>query len=134
LRLKDGLTYDQIAERFGCTRQAVSLALERFTCLTENPAQLETYRANKQGLFEIVEQALVERLLREAVSGRATVGDLARALDVISKHVRLLSGQSTANIGLLVQTLGEVHKDLDSALQPIVVSTVRGSTDSNIPE
>lgn len=116
LRLKDGLTYEQIAERFGCTRQSVSAALERFTCLTENPAQLEAYRANKLGLFETVEQALLERLLKEATIGRASVGDLARAMDTIAKHVRLLSGQSTQNIGLLVQTLGDVHKDLDAAL------------------
>ena len=121
LRIKDGLSHEQIAERFGCTAGAVRLAFGRFACLTEDPAQLDAYRANKLGAFEAVEQALLERLFKEAVSGRASVGDLARAIDTVSKHIRLLQGASTQNIGLLVQTLASVHKDVDAALLPLPV-------------
>jgi len=119
LRIKDGLTTEQIAERFDCSPQAVRLAFSRFICLTDNPEELEAYRAHKAGLFETLEQALIERLLKETISGRASIGDLARGLDVVSKHVRLLAGQSTQNIGLLVQTLGDVHKDVIGAVQVI---------------
>ncbi len=118
LRIKDGLTYQAIADRFACSEAAVRQALGRFLYLCDAPEQLETYRQQKVGVFETLEHALIERLLYEVVQGRASVGDLARALDVVSKHVRLLAGQSTANIGLLVQTLGEVHKDLGAALEP----------------
>ncbi len=124
LRVKDGLTYDAIGERFACTGESVRSALGRFIYLCESPADLHAYREQKAAVFETLEHAIIERLLRDVVNGRATVGDLARCLDVVSKHVRLLAGQSTANIGLLVQTLGEVHKDLGSALegtQPVVV-------------
>jgi len=117
LRIRDGLSHAEIAERFGCTREAVTQAFKRFTCLTDDPAQLEAYRQHKQGVFEASEQVLVERILRDTQYGEPSVGELARALDVVSKHLRLLQGQSTDHfVGLLVQTLGEVHKDLDAAL------------------
>jgi transposase len=116
LRIRDGLTHAQIAKRFGCTREAVTQAFKRFTDLTDDPAQLEAYRQHKQDLFEASEQVLVKRILRETQDGEPSFGELARALDVVSKQVRLLQGQSTGNLGLLVQTLKEVHADLDAAL------------------
>ena len=133
LRIKDGLSHEQIAERFGCTAGAVRLAFSRFACLTEDPAQLDAYRANKLGAFEAVEQALLERLFKEAVSGRASVGDLARAVDTVSKHIRLLQGASTQNIGLLVQTLASVHKDVDAALLPQVMVVEEEPTSPSAP-
>jgi len=116
LRIRDGLTHAQIAKRFGCTREAVTQGFHRLTCLTDDPAQLEAYRQHKLGVFEASEQVLVERILRDTQHGEPSLGELARALDVVSKHVRLLQGQSTGNVGLLVQTLKDVHADLDAAL------------------
>ena len=116
LRIRDGLSHAEIAERFGCTREAVTQAFKRFTDLTDDPAQLEAYRQHKQDFFEASEQVLVERILRDTQYGEPSLGELARALDVVSKHVRLLQGQSTGNVGLLVQALKEVHADVDAAL------------------
>jgi uncharacterized membrane protein YccC len=110
------LSHAEIAKRFGCTREAVTQAFHRFTCLTDDPAELEAYRQQKQGVFETAEQLLVERILQDTQRGKSSVGELARALDVVSKHVRLLEGQSTSNVGLLVQTLQAIHADLGAAL------------------
>ena len=116
LRIQDRLTYEAIAERFDCTPESVRGSLRRFVALADNPEELEAYRRSKAHVFEALEQALLERLHTEVLSGRASIGDLARAIDVITKHVRLLAGQSTQNIGLLVQTLGDVHKDVIGAV------------------
>ena len=130
LRIENKLTYDQIAERFGCTGDAVRLALRRFVSLTDNPEELEVYRANKLKVFENLEQALCDRLLSEVLAGKASVGDLAKAVDTVSKHIRLLQGASTQNIGLLVQTLASVHKDVDSALLPLPLVPSEGESTS----
>ena len=118
LRIKDGLTYEQIGAKFGVSKEAARQALLKFTHIAESPEILEAYRQQKLAVFETVEKALLERLLREITDGRASVGDLARAMDVLTKNIRLMTGQSTQNIGLLVQTLTDVHKDVDVAMLP----------------
>lgn len=120
LRIQDRLTYKEIASRFGCTEDAVRQRLARFLYLCENPSDLEAYRQQKQNVFETLEHAIITRLWQEVERGKANIGDLARALDTVSKHVRLLAGQSTQNVSLLVQTLTDVHKDVDTALSPVV--------------
>ncbi len=116
LRVRDGLSQTEIAKRFGCSREAVRQAFKRFMDLTDDPTQLEAYRQHKQDLFEASEQVLIERILRDTQHGEPSLGELARALNVVGKHVRLLQGQSTGIVGLLVQTLKEVHADLGAAL------------------
>ena len=118
LRIQDGLSYEEIGLRFGATESAVRQRLARFLYLCDDPSNLEAYRNQKQAVFETLEHAIITRLWSEVEHGRCSVGDLARALDTVSKHVRLLTGQSTQNIGLLVRTLTDVHKDLDGALAP----------------
>lgn len=118
LRIHDGLTYAQIGERFGVGESAVRLRLARFLYLCEEAGDLQAYRKQKADVFESLEHAIITRMWAEVQNGRASVGDLARALDTVSKHVRLLAGQSTTNVSLLVQTLTDVHKDVDKALDP----------------
>jgi hypothetical protein len=118
LRIQDGLTYAQIGERFGVGESAVRGRLARFLYLCDDPSNLEAYRKQKADVFETLEHAIITQLWATVQTGRASVGDLARALDTVSKHVRLLAGQSTSNVSLLVQTLTDVHKDVDGALTP----------------
>jgi hypothetical protein len=116
LRVTQGLSYDEIGEVFGATGQSVRVALSKFLDIADNPETLAAYREHKATVFETVEHALLKRLLVETANKRVSIGDLARALDVVGKHVRLLQGQSTENIGLLVKTLQAVHSDVDKAL------------------
>ena len=116
MRIHDGLTYAQIGERFGVGESAVRSRLARFLYLCDEAGDLQAYRKQKTEVFETLEHAIITRLWAEIQNGRASVGDLARALDTVSKHVRLLQGQSTSNVSLLVQTLTDVHKDVDKAL------------------
>jgi hypothetical protein len=118
LRVTQGLSYDEIGQVFNATGQAVRVALSKFLDIADNPEDLQAYREHKSTVFETVEHALLKRLLVETANKRVSIGDLARALDVVGKHVRLLQGQSTENIGLLVKTLQAVHSDVDKALDP----------------
>jgi hypothetical protein len=119
LRIKDGLTFQAIADHFGVSESGVRQAMQRFLYICDSPEQLNAYREQKLTVFETLERVLIERLLSDVSQGKGSVGDLAKSIDVLSKHVRLLAGQSTQNIGLLVSTLSDVHKDLNHSLTPL---------------
>lgn len=116
MRVSQGLSYDEIGEAFGATGPAVRVALNRFVDIADNPEQLAAYREHKAAIFETVEEAILKRIVVELGNKRISLGDLARVLDVVGKQSRLLAGQTTENVGLLVKVLKDVHEDVDKAL------------------
>ena len=113
LRIKDGLTYQEIGERLGCAPSYVYTRLRDFLYVCANPEALRAYQEHKVTLFEEAERLLFLKVIENS-PGMAN-RDLLTAFDLITKHTRLLRGESTANVGLLVGVLEEVHKDVHAA-------------------
>jgi hypothetical protein len=113
MRIRDGLTYEDIAQRLKCPTSLVYKSLQNFVSFCASPETLKAYQENKISLFEEGERLVFTRLV-QAVDGMSN-RDLISALDLLTKHVRLLKGESTANVGLLVGVLEEVHKDVFKA-------------------
>ncbi len=98
LRLRNGLSYQNIANQFGVTKQSVHNALKPFIKLLRHPEHRETYKANKADLLEGVEMLLVSDLADPGKRQKASLNNTAFAADKVHSMVRLERDQSTQNV------------------------------------
>ena len=98
LRLTRGLTLQEIADKFGVTKQAVHGALARFDNLLKNNDIRPTYQANKASVLENIQVEILSNMVDPARLEKASVNNLAYAAGQLDNMIRLERGQSTANI------------------------------------
>lgn len=112
LRIREKLTYDEIAERLNTTTAHVHTSLKKFLKYLEEPGDLYAYQENKPDLLETMELKLLT-YLSDLLNDRkcASVKDISLALKVVSELARLNKGQSTSNVSVLLKSIEEAHKD-----------------------
>ena len=112
LRLREKLTYKQIAQRMNTTEAHVVNSLKKFYAFLEEPGNLYAYRGNKSDLLETMEYRLLV-YLSDLMNDKkcASVKDIALALKVVNELGRLERGQSTSNVSVLLKSIEEAHKD-----------------------
>ena len=112
LRLREKLTYKQIAQRMNTTESHVVNSLKKFYAFLEEPGNLYAYRDNKSDLLETMEYRLLV-YLSDLMNDKkcASVKDIALALKVVNELGRLERGQSTSNVSVLLKSIEEAHKD-----------------------
>ena len=112
LRLREKLTYKQIAQRMNTTEAHVVNSLKKFYAFLEEPGNLYAYRDNKSDLLETMEYRLLV-YLSDLMNDKkcASVKDIALALKVVNELGRLERGQSTSNVSVLLKSIEEAHKD-----------------------
>jgi len=101
LRLKKGLSYADIAKYFGCSKQAIEQGLARYTKLLRDNLDIEAYEVSKADILSNVELTLLNDLVDQEKREKATLGNVAYAIDKINNINRLQRGQATANIEYL---------------------------------
>lgn len=112
LRIREKLTYEEIAVRLDTTTAHVCNSLKKFLKYLEEPGDLYAYQENKPDLLETMELKLLSYLndlLQE--KRKASVKDISLALKVVSELVRLNKGQSTSNVSILLRSIEEAHQD-----------------------
>lgn len=112
LRIREKLTYEEIAERLNTTPAHVCNSLKKFLKYLEEPGDLYAYQENKPDLLETMELKLLT-YLHDLLSEKkcASVKDVSLALKVVSELVRLNKGQSTSNVSVLLKSIEEAHQD-----------------------
>ncbi len=98
LRIKNKLSYEKIGMQLGIPRGTVYDALKPWEKLIGSPERLEAYRANKGDILTGLEMQLASLIPNKAKSGKATLGNVAYAIDKLNNIVRLEEGKSTQNI------------------------------------
>jgi predicted DNA-binding protein YlxM (UPF0122 family) len=113
LRYKNQLTMPEIAEIFGVTKQAVHQQLSKVDKLIKGDMHLEAFRQNRINILEGAEFELISDLLDQERRQKASLNNVAYAFNQVHNARRLESGQSTANIGVSVES--RLNKALEQA-------------------
>lgn len=119
LRLKNGLSFDEIALHFSCSRQAVHQALRRFLHVLDHPEAIKAFEDSKAALLTVVEMKLLESLVDKDKLSKASLNNVAYAYDQIHKANRLEQDLSTSNIAeKLIFTVIHQSDDSEDQAQP----------------
>lgn len=110
LRLKKNMSYADIAKYFNSTKQAVEQALSRFTTLLKDNFDIEAYKTNKIDILSNLELELLTELVDPNKRQKATLGNVAYALDKINNINRLEKGLSTGNYAHIVADIEAVRQ------------------------
>jgi len=111
LKFVKGRTYQEIADKFGCSPQSVHKALSKFKVLIEDPKIIETYRANAGKVLNAVEFKLLENLVEQNKLKSASLNNVAYAFQQIHNARRLEEGLSTGNLAINVEKcLTQAHE------------------------
>ena len=111
LRLKNGLSYQEIANQFNVTKQAVWARLKPFERFVGDPDSLKAYDSNRAKILNSAELRMVSELLDEDKLKSASVNNLAYAAKNLFDMRRLDQGESTANVSYYV--LSQKIEELD---------------------
>lgn len=101
MRLKQGRSYQEIADHFGVAKQSAHAALKRFSALILQAGELQAFRSSKADVLESVEAQLLIDLADPARRQKASLNNTAYALGQVSTLTRLEKGQSTSNVAYI---------------------------------
>ena len=112
LRLDNKLSYQQIATQLGVKQPTLYKALRPFVKLIEHPEAIEAYNHNRTAILQSLEMEIATNLVTDDRLKKATLGNMAYALDKITHARRLEEGQSTDNVHVLHTELRAIDKEL----------------------
>ena len=98
LRLVNKLTYQQIADRYNVSKQAIQQRLSTFIATIDDPELNRAYKDNIVNILQAGERVLFTDLLDPAKRASASLNNTAYAYDKVAMHRRLEQGLSTANV------------------------------------
>jgi predicted DNA-binding protein YlxM (UPF0122 family) len=105
LRYKNQLSYQAIADQFGVSRQAIEQRLSRITKMIGEPEDNQAYDNNRSYFLNGIERQLLAQIIDTNKVKKATLGNIAYAVDKINNILRLERGQSTLNQAVQVKIL-----------------------------
>lgn len=118
LRYINKLTYQQIADKFGVTKQAIEQRLSAFKDKFGDSQEIQLYDTNRNSLLTLAEKDLLTTMLDPSKLEKATINNLAYAFQQVFNARRLEEGKSTANLhgiyGLVLQLDRDERKDTQS--------------------
>ena len=98
MRLKKGMTIEDIAKHFNVSKQAVSQRLRAFIGILQSPEALKAYQNAKTDILSAVELKLVSSLLDADKIKDASLNNVAYALQNVFNMNRLEQDKSTVNL------------------------------------
>jgi predicted DNA-binding protein YlxM (UPF0122 family) len=100
LRLNHNYSYQQIADHYGVSKQAVHLAIRKFAMVLDNPTSIKDFDRVRAALLTNAEAVLISQLLDSDKIKDASLNNVAYAFTQINNARRLELGQSTNNIDI----------------------------------
>lgn len=95
LRLKNGLTYEEIGKVFGVTKQTAHTNIQRFLKLLPTEEELVNYEANKSKILSHLELKLIEKMADDDAIKEASLNNAAYAFQQVATQNRLEKGLAT---------------------------------------
>jgi predicted DNA-binding protein (UPF0251 family) len=124
LRYINKLTYQQIADKFGVTKQAIEQRLSAFKDKFGDSEEISLYTSNKEALLTIAERELLTDLLDPAKREKATLNNTAYAFERIFNALRLQQGKAGTNLhgiyGLVLQLDRDERKAVKSPEDEVI--------------
>ncbi len=96
LRLKNKLSYPEIAKVFGVTHQSVYDRIQGFMKHIDSPDVIEAFEKCKPEILSSAERQLLEKMLDPEKMEKANLNNVAYAFTQINNANRLERGQATA--------------------------------------
>jgi hypothetical protein len=98
MRFINRMSYGQIGDALGTSKQNVHQRLQRFLKLIDEPQALEAFESFRGDILSSAELTLIELLVDPKNTAEANYGELVKGFKEIFTAGRLARNQSTANI------------------------------------
>ena len=98
LKMKKGLSYQEVGKYFNVSRQAVEQRLKPFLGFLKDSGEIDAYATHKGEILQSVEMELMTDMLDTDKRKKASLNNIAYALGQVNNMNRLENNQSTANI------------------------------------
>jgi len=105
LRLINRLTFQQIADKYGISRQSVQQRIKAFIDMLGDTEISKTYEENRAKVMTNIERVLAVEMLDKEKLKKATTGNIAYAIDKIHNVIRLERNQSTGNQAVKIEII-----------------------------
>ena len=133
LRYRHGLSYQQIADRFGVTKQAVHQRLTNISQLLPNHEEIETYRQSKAQMLDALEYKVYNEMLDPDKLKAASFNNLAYGFQNISTQNRLEKGLATdrldiQTVSIRIDDLRRKEDDIVKTINARVIQDVVPTT------
>jgi len=100
LRIENRLTFKEIADRYGVSKQAVHSKLRKFIRILGEPDINNAYKEQRKQILSATERVLIESMLDPTKLKNASLNNIAYSFQQIHTARRLEEGHSTQNIGV----------------------------------
>ena len=133
LRYRHGLSYQQIGDRFGVTKQAVQQRLSTISRLLPDPSQVELYRKQKSEMLDALEYKVYENMLDPDKLKDASFNNLAYGFQNICTQNRLEKGLATdrldiQTVSIRIDDLRRKEDDIIKTINARVIQDVVPTT------
>jgi predicted DNA-binding protein YlxM (UPF0122 family) len=118
LRYINKLTYQQIADKYGVTKQAIEQRLSAFKDKFGDSQEIQLYDTNRGSLLTLAEKDLLTNMLDPSKLSKATINNLAYAFQQVFNARRLEEGKSTANLHGIYGLVLQLDRDERKAVKP----------------
>ena len=98
LRLNNALSYEEIGNKLGVTRQAIHQRLQPFIKALEDPESIQAFERNEPRLISAAKLKIYTQMLDDEVLKKASLNNLGYAYDKLNYVKRLEEDKSTANV------------------------------------
>lgn len=122
LRIKNQLSWDQIAKQLNCPMSSIHQACRPYLDLLDDPQALKGYQENKADLIEAAELKMLASLSDPESIKKAGLAARSLAFGLLYDKGRLEKGLSTQNVTTVHAELGSLQVDreaLESSLASI---------------
>ena len=131
MRLKKGKTFQEIADFFHVSPQAVHQRLRDFMTVIQSPEALQAFQNSKQDILSAVEFKLVSQLLDADKLKGASINNIAYALQNVFNMNRLEQDKSTSNVAHALR-FEVIEHDKDQGQEQEQWTGAREQVDHNI--
>ena len=104
LRLKHKHTYQEIANKYNVSKQAIEQALRKFISIIKTPEQLRAYDSKENDILKSIELELLINMVDSDKIKKATQGNLGYVYKNIRTERRLNEGKSTHNLSVMAMS------------------------------
>jgi len=126
LRVERGLSFGEIGQMYGVTKQAVYKKLNRLFEHLPNQENIQAFKDNKPTIMDGVTMTLLAQAVDPERLKKGTVNQFMYGAEIADRIKRLEEGKSTVNIGLKTQLIDASQRMND---KPIDVSPKRSRDD-----
>ena len=113
---EQGLTNADIGKLVGISHQAI---YERFAKIGYSPKNRKQYQEHKAEIYETI-QIAIANALSEADWKKVSPAQAITSLAILEDKIRLLRGQSTANVSVLSQIIASAHQQVNTPAHTII--------------